>query len=51
MFADGFTNSPRAFSVGFSARSAERAAIIRSAYEDAQIEFEALGLAVDERIE
>jgi hypothetical protein len=48
-FSEGFVSGPRLFNVGFQARSAKHASIIRSSFEDSQTMFEGLGLAKDER--
>jgi len=48
MFNDGIVSGPRAYSVGFRARSPAHEALIRDAFEDAQAGFEVMGLARDE---
>lgn len=49
-FSDGFVSSPCMFNLNFRARSEKHAMMIRRAYEDAQNEFRAMGLAKDERV-
>ncbi|KZT01367.1 cytochrome P450 [Laetiporus sulphureus 93-53] len=48
-WTDGTFSGPHVFPVAFTARSDKHAEVIRKAYEDAQIEWQALGLAVDLR--
>ena len=49
-FCDGFINSPCMFELNTRARSEKHAVTIRRSYEDAQHEFQAMGLAKDERV-
>ena len=49
-FCDGFINGPRTFELNICARSEKHAVTIRRSYEDAQHEFQAMGLAKDEQV-
>ncbi|KZP07622.1 cytochrome P450 [Athelia psychrophila] len=51
MFNDGLSTFPRAYSMGFRARSEAHAALIRAGFDDAQAGFEVMGLARDEEIQ
>lgn len=50
-FGDGFATSPCMFNLNIRARSEKHAVMISRSYEDAQTEFQAMGLAKDERVE
>ena len=49
-FGDGFVSSPCMFDLNIRARSKKHAVTIRRSYEDAQHEFQVMGLVKDERV-
>ena len=48
-FCDGFVSGPCMFDLNIRARSEKHAVTIKRSYEDAQHEFQMMGLAKDER--
>lgn len=48
-WTEGFVSNARVFDVNFEPRSNRHAAIITRSFEDSQAEWQALGLATDER--
>lgn len=46
---EGFISGPRKFNVTFEARSGKHAEIIQRAFDEAQMEWQAIGMKIDER--